>query len=89
MASERKQNSLKERVRGVIDQILPPSEVRIDEIKNEIWRDLSALYYKYEDENQKRAFREILHEISDKIVEGKWESIYNKLYRLGQEEKKF
>lgn len=89
MASERKQNSFKERVRGVIDQILPPSEVRIDEIKNEIWRDLSALYYKYEDENQKRAFREILYEISDKIVEGKWESIYNKLYRLGQEEKKF
>jgi len=41
MASGKKQNSFKERVLEVIDQILPPSDVEIDEIKEEIWGDLT------------------------------------------------
>lgn len=60
---------------------LQPCEVHIDNIKSEVWADLSAVYYKYEDEDQKKAFREVVHEISDKITEGKWNAIYNKLYR--------
>ncbi len=89
MASGKKQNSFKERVMEVIDQILPPSDVEIDEIKEEIWCDLSALYYKYEGEDQKKAFREVMREICDKIAEGKWESVYSKLYRHEQKERPF
>ncbi len=89
MSSEKKQNGFKDMVKGVIGQILPPTEVDLDEIKEEVWQDLSALYYKYEDEDQKRAFREVMRDVSDRIVEGKWESVYNKLYRMGQKEKTF
>ncbi len=89
MSSEAKQNSFKEKVIGVIEQILPPSEVKLDEIREEVWQDLSALYYKYEDEDQKKAFREVMYDICEKIKEGKWESVYNKLYRAEQKEKSF
>ena len=46
-----------------------------------------ALYYKYED--QKKAFREVMYDICEKIKDGKWESVYNKLYRAEQKEKSF
>ena len=89
MVSDSKQNGIKEKVKEVIDQILPPSNVEIEEIKEEIWYDLSTLYYKYEDETQKRAFRSVMRDICDKIIQGKWESVYNKLYRSEQKEKTF
>lgn len=89
MSSEERPNSLKEKVKEVVKQILPPSEVELEEIKEEIWRDLSALYYKYEAEDQKKAFREVVRDISDRVSQNKWESVYNKLYRLGQKEKVF
>jgi hypothetical protein len=76
-------------VKEVIDQILPSAEVEITDIKDEIWHDLSALYYKYEDEDQKRAFREVMYEISDRITEGKWDSVYKKLYRVEQKDKPY
>ncbi len=60
---------------------LQPCEVDMGNIKNEVWVDLSAVYYKYEDEDQKKAFREVVYEISEKITEGKWNAIYKKLYR--------
>jgi hypothetical protein len=60
---------------------LQPCEVDMGNIKSEVWADLSAVYYKYEDEDQKKAFREVVHEISDKITEGRWNAIYKKLYR--------
>ena len=89
MASDEKQNGLKGMVKDVIDQILPSSEVELTDIKEEIWQDLSALYYKYEDEDQKRAFREVMYDICNKIQEGKWDSVYRKLYRVEQKEKAF
>ena len=89
MASDNKQNGFKGMVKDVIDQILPSGEVELIDIKDEIWHDLSALYYKYEDEDQKRAFREVMYEISDRIQEGKWESVYKKLYRVEQKDKAF
>ena len=89
MASDDKQNGLKNKVREVIDQILPSAEVELTDIKEEIWEDLSALYYKYEDEDQKRAFREVMYDISNRIKEGKWESVYKKLYRVEQKDKAF
>jgi hypothetical protein len=91
MDFEEKENSLKnivrevsERTKDVVEQILTPSELDISEIKEEVWQDLSILYYKYEVEEQKRAFREVMYEISEKINEGKWENVYKKLYRIGQ-----
>jgi hypothetical protein len=89
MSSDEKQNGFKVIVREVIDQILPNAEVELTDIKDEIWQDLSALYYKYEDEDQKRAFREVIFDISKKIQEGKWDSVYNKLYRVEQKDKTF
>ena len=87
--SDDKQNGFKLMVKEVIDQILPSAEVELTDIKDEIWHDLSALYYKYEDEDQKRAFREVMYEISDRIQEGKWDSVYKKLYRVEQKDKAF
>ena len=55
MASDDKQSGLKGIVKEVIEQILPSSEVELVDIKEEIWQDLSALYYKYEDEDQKNS----------------------------------
>lgn len=89
MASDDKQNGFKIMVKEVIDQILPSAEVELTDIKDEIWHDLSALYYKYEDEDQKRAFREVMYDIADRIQEGKWESVYKKLYRVEQKDKAF
>jgi len=87
MSSDEKQNGFKEAVKGIVDQVLPDNEVNLETIKEEMWQDLSALYYKYEALEQKRAFREVMHEISGNIVEGKWDSVYQKLYRAEQEEK--
>jgi hypothetical protein len=54
----------------------------METIKQDVWRDLSAVYYKYEDNTQKKAFREILLEISEKMNEGKWDSVYRKLHSI-------
>ena len=89
MASDNRQNGFKGMVKEVIDQILPPSDVELEAIKEEIWADLSALYYKYEDEVQKKAFRNVMQDICDKMSQGKWDSVYKKLYRAEQKEKVF
>jgi hypothetical protein len=67
-----------------ISNILPESHVNITEIKSEVWSELSAVYYKYEDSYQKKAFREVMLEISESITDGKWDSVYRKLYRKEQ-----
>jgi hypothetical protein len=89
MATEDKQNGFKGMVKEVIDQILPPSDVELEAIKEEVWADLSALYYKYEDEIQKKAFRQVMQDICEKMSQGKWDSVYKKLYRAEQKEKVF
>jgi len=89
MTSDEKQNGFKGMVKEVIDQILPPSDVELEAIKEEIWADLSALYYKYEDEVQKKAFRQVMQEICAKMSQGKWDTVYKKLYRTDQKEKVF
>lgn len=65
----------------LVSKIIPSNEVDLEKIKNDIWTDLAALYYKYDDNAQKMAFREITREISNKLVEGKWDSVYKKLYQ--------
>lgn len=89
MTSNEKQNGFKGMVKEVIDQILPPSDVELEGIKEEVWADLSALYYKYEDEVQKKAFRNVMQDICDKMSQGKWDSVYKKLYRADQKDKVF
>jgi len=58
-------------IKNVLEQ-----EVPLGEIKEEVWQDLADIYYKYEDEIQKKAFREIMKEISDT----EWRKIYSKIY---------
>jgi len=76
-----KVNGIKEKIRSAIVSILPPKEIDLDEVKDEVWTELSRLYYKYEDESQKRAFREVMQEIGEKLSEGKWNTVYHKLYQ--------
>ncbi len=71
----------KEAIREVIAKVLPSPEIDIEEVKEEVWADLSRIYYKYEDEAQKKAFREVMREISEKIQDDKWETVYKKIYR--------
>jgi hypothetical protein len=69
-------------VRTSLSNILPPINHDINEIQSEVWRDLSAVYYKYEDEFQKKAFRRVVNDMSKKIEAGNWDSIYKRLYRI-------
>ena len=69
-------------VRTSLSNILPPINHDINEIQGEVWRDLSAVYYKYEDESQKKAFRQVVNDISKKIEADNWDSIYKRLYRI-------
>ena len=64
-----------------LSKLLPSKETNLQNIKDEVWADLSALYYKYEDSDQKRAFREVVREISQKITEDRWQTVYKKFYR--------
>ena len=70
-----------EKIVQYILRIFPNTPPDIEIVKNEIWTDLSALYYKYDYDFQKRAFREVLVEMSDKIADGKWATIYKRIYR--------
>ncbi len=68
--------------RKSLSNIIPPIIHDINEIQGEVCRDLSSVYYKYEDEFQKNAFRQVVTEISQKIEAGNWNSIYKRLYRI-------
>ena len=52
----------------------------MEELREDIWNDLSSIYFKYDDEDQRKAFREVLKDIFEKIRDGKWEEIYQKIY---------
>lgn len=80
--------TIKDKVRDVVTKALSDS-IDIEELKEEVCNCLSAIYYKYETKDQKRAFREVMQDISKKINEGKWETIYKKLYREEKREKIF
>ncbi len=81
MATPEPLDALKDAIREVILKLIPSPEVDPDEVKEEVWADLSRIYYKYEDEAQKKAFRDIMKEISEKIQDDKWETVYKKIYR--------
>jgi hypothetical protein len=72
---------LREKLCKFIVGVVPPIEVDIDDAKTEIWNDIAALYYKFEVNSHKRGFREVMYEISEKMRDDKWDSIYQKMYR--------
>lgn len=72
---------LRDKLCKFIVGVVPPIEVDIEDVKTEIWNDIAALYYKFEANSHKRGFREVMHEISEKVRDDKWDSIYQKMYR--------
>ncbi|MBD3204849.1 hypothetical protein GF319_00725 [Candidatus Bathyarchaeota archaeon] len=79
--------SLRVRIRDVLEEILQSGDLELEVIKEEVWEDLASLYYRYEDSDQKRAFREVIYDISDKISSGDWDQVYQKIYRTDRREK--
>ena len=75
---------VKKKVGKFIRDAIPSRPVFLQEVTAEVWKKLSLIYYKYEDSYQKRAFREVLSEISESINDGNWGTVYNKLYRFEQ-----
>jgi hypothetical protein len=75
-------SSYLEKTRALVSNLVATSGDEVEELKREVWSDLSAIYYKYESNAQKRALREILQDISNKIVDGQWDSVYSKLYKI-------
>ena len=41
---------------------------------------MSIVYFKYDDEIWRQAFRKVMIELYEKIGEVKWDEIYNKIY---------
>jgi len=70
----------KEKLAEVFESTTPKEE----ELKEEVWEDLSKIYYKYNDAIQKQAFREVFQEIAHKINTNNWKLVYSKLYRLAK-----
>ncbi len=75
---------IKKRIGKFIRDAIPSHPVFLQEVKSEVWKELSQIYYKYEDSHQKRTFREVLSEISVSINDGNWGTVYGKLYRFEQ-----
>lgn len=70
------------RVLKLVSGLIPANEPNVDEVKEEIWRELSAVYYKYDDDHQKKAFRQVVQDISGRLGDGKWRSVYTKIHRI-------
>jgi hypothetical protein len=71
-------------VRRFLIRVIPSNKISIATLKQDVWSDLSTVYYKYEDDDQKQAFREIMSEISERLNEGKWDNVYKKLHMINQ-----
>ena len=57
-------------VRRFFSRVFGSNTISMEALKQDVWSDLSAVYHKYEDDYQKRAFREIIYEISERLNEG-------------------
>jgi len=69
------------RIVTYISRLLPDIHTDITTTKQEIWTDLSHLYYKYDHPHQKTAFREVIKETSHTINEGRWPTAHKRIYR--------
>ena len=72
-----------ENIREVLSKIFSGPDIDVETIKDEVWQDLANIYYKYDDEEQKRAFREVMKEIANDISDENWKRVYQKIYRKG------
>ena len=72
------------KIKETLVRIIPPNNIDIEEEKNEIWKELSVVYFKYDNEVWRQAFRKVMIELYDKIGEVKWDEIYNKIYSEGK-----
>lgn len=68
------------KIKETLSKIIPPNNIDIEEDKKEIWKELSIVYFKYDDEIWRHAFRKVMIELYEKIGEVKWDEIYNKIY---------
>lgn len=75
------------RVRNALNVLGVEHKREISEDIEDIWMSLSDLYYKYEDDAWKSAYREVFYYISEKIEEEKWPTVYTNLYRREQKRK--
>ena len=73
--------NIQNQIVGFLSKLLPPRETSVDQMKKEVWVELSSIYYKYDDPTQKKAFREVVSDLSESINEGEWQVIYRRLYR--------
>ena len=67
-------------IRKYLSKVIPSSKMDLELDKSEVWSDLSAIYYKYDDGVQKKAFREVIRDISYNVKEGKWQSLPSNHY---------
>jgi hypothetical protein len=84
MSSNDSATSPIEKVKEAIKNAIKPSDVDVKDLKEEIWIDLSTLYFKYKSDGQKQAFREVMIEIGEKVHNDNWDQVYQKLYREGK-----
>ena len=84
MIKNESDNSTIEKVKKAITNAIKPSDVNVKDLKEEIWIDLSTLYFKYKSDGQKQAFREVMVEIGEKVHDDNWDQVYQKLYREGK-----
>ena len=84
MIKNESDNSTIEKVKKAITNAIKPSDVNVKDLKEEIWIDLSTLYFKYKSDGQKQAFREVMAEIGEKVHDDNWDQVYQKLYREGK-----
>jgi len=69
------------KIKETLVKIIPPNSIDIEEEQKEIWKELSVVYFKYDNEIWRQAFRKVMIELYEKIGEVKWDEIYNKIYR--------
>jgi len=67
-------------LRDTLTRIMPQNEQDIELEKDEIWGELSLIYFKYDNEIWRQAFREVMIEVYDKISDVRWSEIYTKIY---------
>ena len=68
------------KIKETLIKIIPPNSIDIEEEQKEIWKELSVVYFKYDNEVWRQAFRKVMIELYEKIGEVKWDEIYNKIY---------
>jgi len=73
-------DSIRGKIKKTLIQIIPPKSLDVEEEKKEIWKEFSMVYFKYDNEIWRQAFRKVMIELYEKIGEVKWDEIYNKIY---------